>query len=157
MNVLRGGRWAMRGAAVASAALLTLTGATLATEAAAASTAVAEDNPCNPNYCPGASTFIMKFDGVSVEFISSVNGWDTNTHTLVLQRGSYHNPVVDRWIDDAIAGREGRLKSMSVVVYDDKGWVMKRYNFGGAWVERIDSNGSGQALHIRYFTLEITD
>lgn len=74
-------------------------------------------------------------DGVPVEYLQEVSGLEDQKVTLV--RGVTHSPEVDRWIDDAIAGREGRLKDVAVEMLDYQDNTVKQYQLRGAFVERV--------------------
>ncbi|MFJ1706230.1 hypothetical protein [Kitasatospora sp. NPDC088346] len=156
MSKVLGGRWAVRGIGVISAVLLAATGVA-ATPATAVPAGPALSGGINPHDVSATDIFILQMDGTSVEFLREVSGLDPADHRVTLVRTEFHSPAVDRWIDDAMAGREGRLKNITVGVPDSSGHIIKRYNFGGAFVERIDLHPGSQAdtLTVRYFTLNV--
>ncbi|MFI6448882.1 hypothetical protein [Kitasatospora sp. NPDC050543] len=160
MSRFLGGRWAVRGVGVIGAVLLAMTGTVVgaaAVPAAAAPAGPVVGGGINPSDFSATDIFILQMDGTSVEFLHEVSGLDVANHRVTLVRAAFHSAAVDRWIDDAIAGREGRLKSITVGVPDSSGRIVKRYNFGGAFVERIDLHPGSQAdaLTVRYFTLNV--
>ncbi|MFI8454548.1 hypothetical protein [Kitasatospora sp. NPDC085464] len=166
MSRLLGGRRAVRAAGVVGTALLAMTGAAVGTAvpataapAVAVRAALPDDGGINPGDILTAHNFIMQLDGQSVEFISEVSSLDPANHTVTLSRGSFHSPIVQRWIDDAIAGREGRLKTMTIGICDYAGNIVKRYNFGGAFVEKIvldNVTHEPSVLTVRYFTIAVS-
>ncbi|MGW1409050.1 phage tail protein [Streptomyces sp. NPDC002403] len=99
--------------------------------------------------------FRLQMDGAPVEYLQEVSGLEDDKVTLV--RGATHSAAVDRWIDDAIAGREGRLKDVTVEALDYQNNAVKQYQLRGAFVERVTySNPPGtDALTVRFFTLVI--
>ncbi|WP_224283084.1 hypothetical protein [Streptomyces sp. LS1784] len=165
MSRFLGGRRAARAAGAVSAVLLALTGVVVGTAvpataapAVAVRAALPDDGGLNPGDILTGHNFIMQLDGQSVEYIAEVSGLDPDNHTVTLSRGLFRSPIVQRWIDDAIAGREGRLKNMTIGICDYAGNIVKRYNFGGAFVEKIvldNATHEPSILTVRYFTFNI--
>ncbi|MEU2675051.1 phage tail protein [Streptomyces sp. NPDC007164] len=108
-----------------------------------------------PGDALAAHNFRLRMDGVPVEYLQEVSGLEDQKVTLV--RGVTHSPEVDRWIDDAIAGREGRLKDVAVEMLDYQDNTVKQYQLRGAFVERVTySDPPGQdSLTVRFFDLVI--
>ncbi|MEU6927263.1 MULTISPECIES: hypothetical protein [unclassified Streptomyces] len=77
---------------------------------------------------------------------------------MTLVRGATHSSAVDRWVDDATAGREGRFKDVTIEVFDYQDNAVKQYQLRGAFVERIAySNAPGaDALTVKFFTLVLS-
>ncbi|MGY3684782.1 hypothetical protein [Streptomyces sp. TE33382] len=154
------GRRAARWTAVTTAVLLALTGAELGASAAPATAAPAgavSSDGLKPGDALTAHNFLLQMDGSSVEYLREVNGLDVENHRVTLVRGDFHSFAVERWIDDALAGRPGRLKDITVALLDSMDNPVKRYHFGGAFVERVEFPPSpgADALTVRFFTLTI--
>ncbi|TGB16025.1 phage tail protein [Streptomyces sp. MZ04] len=153
-------RGAARCVGISSALLLALAGTTVGA-AAAPATPAPEGSISTAELQLGdaltAHNFRLQMDGTPVEYISEVSGLDEANHKVTMVRGMTHSPAVDRWIDDAIAGREGRLKNITLELLDYQDNPIKRYHFGGAFVERIDypSTPGADTLTVRFFTLAI--
>ncbi|MEV0321157.1 hypothetical protein ACIBKX_18285 [Streptomyces sp. NPDC050658] len=159
-------RRAVRWAGVGGALLLALAGTTAAAVADPASadpttTAKKTETVSTAELDPGnglsAHNYRLRMDGAPVEYLTEVSGIDTDNHSVTLMRGSTRSAAVDRWIEDAIAGREGRLKDITVEMLDPMENVVKKYHFGGAFVERVESPATPgpDTLTVRYFTSSI--
>ncbi|WP_328946927.1 hypothetical protein OG259_41100 [Streptomyces sp. NBC_00250] len=149
MNTINALRHTARWAGVVALVTTLLTGTATAATAAPASPAVADglkpgDTFAYPNY-------ILQLDGTSVEALKEVTV--SGEQTLTIVRGpNYLSHAVTRWVDDAIAGREGRLKTATILCIDYGGNVARRFTFVGAFVTRIDYTPGGmESLTVRYF------
>ncbi|MER5988156.1 hypothetical protein [Streptomyces sp. NPDC001787] len=108
-----------------------------------------------PGDALSAHNFRLVMDGAPAEYLQEVSGVAEQEMTLV--RGATRSAAVDRWIEDAVADREGRLKDVTVEVLDYQDNAVKQYLLKGAFVSRVSSAGTSesQSLTVKFFYMDI--
>lgn len=103
-----------------------------------------------------AHNFALQMDGARVEYLAEVS--DPSDHEVDVVRGATRSPAVDSWIDNALTGREGRLKDVTIEQLDYQNNTVKQYRLRGAFVSKVTNpagDSGAQALTISFFELVI--